>query len=38
VSRPVGRVVPYKDGHVVTEQTQFRFVRQDGVVKIDAES
>src|SRR6266540_3277239 len=24
---------PYKDGHVVTEQTQFRFVRQDGVTK-----
>ncbi len=28
----------YKDGRVVTEQTQFRLVRQDGVLKIDQES
>jgi serine/threonine protein kinase len=28
----------YKDGRVVTEQTRFRFVRQDGVLKIDGES
>jgi eukaryotic-like serine/threonine-protein kinase len=28
----------YKDGRVVTEQTHFSFVRQDGVLKIDGES
>jgi hypothetical protein len=28
----------YKDGRVVTEHTRFRFVRQDGVLKIDGES
>jgi hypothetical protein len=28
----------YKDGRVVTEQTRFRFVHQDGVLKIDGES
>jgi serine/threonine protein kinase len=28
----------YKDGRVVTAATQFRFVRQGGVLKIDAES
>jgi eukaryotic-like serine/threonine-protein kinase len=28
----------YKDGRVVTEQTRFSFVRQDGVLKIDAEN
>jgi serine/threonine protein kinase len=28
----------YKDGRVVTQQTTFRFVRQDGVLKIDDES
>jgi len=28
----------YKDGRVVTEQTRFSFVRQDGVLKIDGES
>ncbi len=28
----------YKDGRVVTQHTQFRFVRQGGVLKIDAES
>jgi serine/threonine protein kinase len=28
----------YKDGRVVTEQTRFRFVRQDGVLKIDGET
>jgi serine/threonine protein kinase len=27
----------YKDGRVVTEQTHFSFVRQDGVLKIDGE-
>jgi hypothetical protein len=28
----------YKDGHTITEQTQFRLVRQDGVLKIDEQS
>jgi serine/threonine protein kinase len=28
----------YKDGRVVTEQTQFSFVRQDGALKLDGES
>ncbi len=28
----------YKDGRVVTEQTHFSFVRQDGALKIDGES
>jgi hypothetical protein len=28
----------YKDGRVVTDATQFRFLRQGGVLKIDAES
>jgi eukaryotic-like serine/threonine-protein kinase len=28
----------YKDGHTITVQTQFRLVRQDGVLKIDEES
>ncbi len=28
----------YKDGRVVTEQTHFSFVRQDGVLKIDGEN
>jgi serine/threonine protein kinase len=31
-------VYHYKDGEVVTQQTQFRFVRQDGLLKIGAES
>jgi eukaryotic-like serine/threonine-protein kinase len=30
-------VYHYKDGRVVTQQTQFRFVRQGGVLKIDQE-
>ncbi|WP_375485759.1 hypothetical protein [uncultured Jatrophihabitans sp.] len=28
----------YKDGRVVTQQTSFRFVKQDGVLKIDDEN
>jgi eukaryotic-like serine/threonine-protein kinase len=28
----------YKDGRVVSELTRFRFLRQGGVLKIDAES
>jgi eukaryotic-like serine/threonine-protein kinase len=28
----------YKDGRTITEQTQFRFIRQDGVLKIDEEN